>query len=106
MSRMTRQERATATARPARKLTFREAVGKVRRAIKRRLVAEGHIVDPANRPPRFRWTWVYQDKSDVVLADTRSQAKAIIKRALGLAKGHRLPAEVQITGEPTVANTN
>jgi len=106
MSRMTRHDRAAAIARKPRKLTFREAVVKVRRAIKRRLIGEGHIMDPSKRLPRFRWTYVYGEQTDVVLADTRSQAKAIIKRALGLAKGHRLPAEVQITGESTRANTN
>lgn len=104
MSRMSRFDRLNRVAPPRKKFTVKEVLGKLKRDIKRRFIAEGHIVDPSTRIKRYRWTWSYQGHGDVVLADTRSEAKSIIKELLGIKKG-RLPKEVTLVGESTVAHT-
>ena len=89
-----------------RKFTEAEVVGKVQREIKRRLVAEGHIVDPAKRvKPEWHWALKISApgnlRGGVVNADNRSEAKAAIKKQLGV--NGRLPGYVVILG-PANAN--
>jgi hypothetical protein len=101
-----------------RKIGFDEALGMVKRQIKRKAIADGLIVDPATRPPKYQWSWECPagmtsvtftmkqgDLSDVsenptsgvVAADTRSEARGLIKKHLGISKKDRLPAGVVIT---------
>ena len=82
------------------KLTFGEALGKVRRQIKRKAVADGLIEDPARRPPRHTWAWECYDSEGpvggIVKADTRSEARSLIKSKLGIPKKRRLPFDTAI----------
>jgi hypothetical protein len=101
-----------------RKISFDEALGMVKRQIKRKAVADGLIVDPATRPPKCQWAWecppgtisaTYNMKdgellsvtenptSGVVAANTRSEARSLIKKQLGVSKKDRLPAGIVIT---------
>lgn len=80
-----------------RKLTKDELVGILFRRHKRDLIRRGIIQDPADRPPRYRFDWVYGDITGVVYADDRSDARGMIKRELGIRKKKRLPIEVEIT---------
>lgn len=78
-----------------RKVTFEEALAKVKRQIKRKAVADGLIVDPSTRPPRHTWAWECRNGEGpvggIVKADTRSEARSLIKSQLGIPKKRRLP---------------
>lgn len=74
-------------------------IQKLFRQHKRDLISRGVIQDPANRPPMFKFTWTYGDISGSVYADTRSEARGIIKKNLGIKKKNRLPIEVDIQQE-------
>ena len=76
-----------------RKVTFEEALAKVKRQIKRKAVADGVIVDPAKRPPRHTWAWECPDglTGGIVKANTRSEARSLIKSRLSIPKKRRLP---------------
>ncbi len=76
----------------SRKIGFEEALARVKREIKRKAVADGVIVDPSKRPPRHEWWWEFGRQNGVVQADTRSQARSLIKTKLNLRKNQRLPA--------------
>jgi hypothetical protein len=74
------------------KLTKRQILTKLQREVKRRMIADGVIEDPSQREPRFEWHWEYVDSvlgnlvhhgGGVVKADTRSEARALIKEELG-----------------------
>ena len=80
----------------SRKIGFEKALARVRREIKRKAVADGVIVDPAQRPPRHQWQWSLGDKGGSVRADTRSEARGLIKSKLGLRKKGRLPLDTTI----------
>jgi hypothetical protein len=82
----------------SRKIGFEEALARVKREIKRRAVADGVIIDPTRRPPRYEWDWECLSAGDAgtVQADTRSQARSLIKSALGLRKKDRLPIDTTI----------
>lgn len=81
-----------------RKIGFDEALALIKRQIKRKAIADGLIVDPANRPPRHKWAWEIPLSSSggIVEADTRSEARGIIKAKLGYSKKHRLPIGITI----------
>ena len=83
----------------SRKIGFEEALARVKREIKRRAVADGVIVDPIKRPPRHQWDWecLSRGNGGTVLADTRSEARSLIKSILGLRKKDRLPLDTTIT---------
>lgn len=66
------------------------------RAVKRQLIDQGVIMDPSARPPKYQFTWAYGELTGECFADTRSEARAIIKRDLGIPKKQRLPSEVTI----------
>lgn len=80
-----------------RNLTKDELVNILFRRHKRELIRQGIIQDPADRPPRYRFDWVYGDITGVVYADDRSDARGMIKRELGIRKKKRLPIVVEIT---------
>jgi hypothetical protein len=83
-----------------RKVTFEEALVKVKRQIKRKAVADGMIVDPSKRPPRHTWAWECHNGEGpvggIVKADTRSEARSLIKAKLGIPKKRRLPIDTTI----------
>jgi len=62
------------------------------RLAKRFLRVQGYI---APKTP-LQWRWSLGDQSGVVEAFTKSEARAAVKRALGLSKKQRLPAEVTL----------
>ena len=68
-------------------------MAKVKRQIKRKAVADGVIVDPAKRPPRHTWAWECPDglTGGIVKANTRSEARSLIKSRLSIPKKRRLP---------------
>lgn len=76
-------------------------MAKVKRQIKRKAVADGVIVDPATRPPRFTWAWERHDSEKpvggIVKANTRSEARSLIKSQLGIPKKRRLLIGTTIT---------
>jgi hypothetical protein len=73
------------------------AARKLAKAMKRQLIDDGLIMDPTNRPPRYRFEWVWGRLSGAVVADTKSDARSLVKRALALPKNARLPQSVVIT---------
>ena len=83
-----------------RKFTFEDGLAMVQRQIKRKAVADGLIVDPAERPPRHQWAWQHHNNegpvNGVVEANTRSEARSLIKTKLGIPKKCRLPIDTTI----------
>ena len=75
------------------------------RRYKKDLISRGVIPNPAERPPRYQFAWVYGDVEGVVYADDRSSARGLIKRELGIRRKNRLPTEVQITRSPNEDST-
>jgi hypothetical protein len=76
------------------------AIDAIGRKIKRDMIDNGLIADPSKRAPRHRWAWQCGEPGDrkggIVAADTRSQARALIKKEMGLKPQHRLPVGIQI----------
>lgn len=106
MSRMSRHEHAVrysihpvkAKRRPPNKakrrpLNKQEMQRLVNRLVKRDALARG-LIDPSKG--KYRWQWHYNNASGEVEANSRSEARSLIKRALGLPKRHRLPEGVQV----------
>jgi hypothetical protein len=69
----------------------------LKRQMKRKMIADGVIVDPRNAPPKYQWEWQHDDTNGVVDANTRGEARALIKKAMFLSPNKRLPMGVQIT---------
>jgi hypothetical protein len=65
--------------------------------MKRQLINDGLIMDPAKRPPRYHFNWVWGDLNGAVAADSAGEARGLIKANLGLPKKKRLPQDVSIT---------
>jgi len=82
----------------SRKIGFEEALARIKREAKRRMVADGIIVDPSKRPPRHQWDWecLSAGKGGTVQADTRSESRSLIRSMLGLRKKDRLPMDTTI----------
>ena len=98
------------------KASFDDVLALVKRQIKRKAIADGLIVDPAKRPPRCKWAWELpaaktvtfnmeegtllgvkeNPTGGIVDADTRSEARSLIKSKLGLRKKDRLPVGITI----------
>lgn len=76
------------------KITPKEFMEKLRREVKRRLVADGLVVDPSKQPPKYEWHWMLGDRYGIVRANTSGEARGRIKQELGLKD--RLPKEIQI----------
>jgi hypothetical protein len=74
---------------PKQRIKYHEWVA---REMKRRLKAEGAIID---KPPAT-WTWEYNGTTGEVVAHTRSEAKARVKEYLGN-PNKPLPKEVELT---------
>ena len=96
--RQTRQQYQDRLPLRSRKIGFEEALARVEREIKRKAVADGVIVDPAQRPPRHQWQWecLSQGNGGTVRANTRSEARSLIKSKLGLRRKDRLPLDTTI----------
>lgn len=93
MSRMTRHD-LVRTSRPTR--TRKKVTEFARRELKRQVVAHGLLPNPAEQPPKYRWSWKWDSCGGVVEANTRGEARARIKQKLDLPKRARLPKELQI----------
>ena len=91
--RQTRKQYHNRLALRGKKIGFDEALARVKREIKRRAIADGVIEDPSQRKPRAEWNWCLEDKDGTVFADTRSEARNLIKKALGVRK---LPPDIII----------
>jgi len=100
MSRRTRSEFLASRPKRDRRVGFHEALAMVQRQIKRKAIADGVIVDPARRLPRNTWFWTLDGRSGSVRADTRSQARSLVKDRLGLRRKDRLPLDIIITKGP------
>lgn len=64
----------------------------IARDIKRKMKENGEIED---RVP-YRWQWAYENNFGTVEAFTGSEARAAVKKALGIPKKKRLPKNVVI----------
>lgn len=80
-----------------RQLTKTEVVGMLTRGAKRQLIAEGQIQDPRTRPKRYLYIFDCAGVIGQVKADTTGEARAKIKKQLGISKNKRLPKDIQIT---------
>lgn len=93
-------------------LSLKEAVAKVRRHMKRLAIADGHITDPAKLPPKWEWHWGISERGaptaigvgGIVRANTKGEARALIKRELGCKPKERLPHCIQIVRVKPNAN--
>jgi len=86
------------TLRPEKKFTKVEQVEYINRMVKRANKAAGYVTtkQPAT------WNYAVNGQSGTVVAHTRSEARAEIKRAVGIKKKDRLP--VGITLEKVVTD--
>lgn len=94
MSRMTRQQwqdRITSYTRLGRSVG--DLVSRIKRQMKRHLIRDGKIQDPATARPRFEWHWCTPEGSvgGSVSANTKGEARALVKKELGIKKNRRLP---------------
>ncbi len=94
--RRTRLEYYESLPRRPRKIGFHEALAMVKRQITRKAIADGLILDPRLNPPRYEWHWESDGQTGIVHANTRSEARSLIKQKLGLRKKDRLPTYVTI----------
>lgn len=85
-------ERQSPITRP-RKLSKAEAEAIINRHVKRVARIQGYI-DPSK--PKYTWAWSFQGQDGVVEANTRGEAKALIKELLGVPSSHRLPVGVAV----------
>lgn len=102
MSRMERRDYLLTKSPRPRKFTKREMAAKLFREIKRRLIADGKVTDPASAPPKYRYHWGLGMNSSVggiVEANTAGEARSIIKSALNLRPKDRLPKVVVMVRE-------
>lgn len=76
------------------KLTTAEYMVKLRREVKRRLIADGLISDPSKQPPKYEWHWKLGERGGIVVANNGGEARGLIKKELGLKQ--RLPNHIQI----------
>src|SRR5438105_3742326 len=66
------------------KVSASEFMAKVKRLMKRRMVADG-VIEPTSTRPKFDWQWS-NDAGTIggtVQANTRGEARALIKKELG-----------------------
>lgn len=69
---------------------------RVGRFIRRQMIREGLILNPATRPPRYEYGWRLGEVTGVVYADDRSKARSLIKEDLGIPAKRRLPIGTEI----------
>jgi len=79
------------------KLTKRDKFKRFYREVKRRLIADGKIVDPSKHPPKYQYHWTVgdRDQGGIVCANTTGEARGLIKKQIGIKKG-RLPQCIKI----------
>ena len=70
---------------------------RVCRFIRRQMVRDGLILDPATRPPRYQFDWTLGEITGTVYADDKSKARSLIKMDLGIPAKRRLPLGISIT---------
>lgn len=78
------------------KKTRVEQTASLLRIIKRKLIQDGIIEDPAKRKSRYVFKWSYGQIAGETFADNTSNARAMIKKELGLGKNKRLPMEINL----------
>lgn len=90
-----------------RKTTKRQRFNKFYREVKRRLIADGKIADPSQRPKKWQYHWAVgdRDEGDIVYADTTGEARGLMKKQLGIKKG-RLPQCIKFVRIPNDASTS
>lgn len=98
MARMTRHEYYREAVRPQKHNPSKMEMAKVVACeIRRRLRAAGVLPQPTSEG-KYKWHWLDRssDTNGTVSANTRSEARAAIKRILGIRSDGRLPATVEI----------
>jgi hypothetical protein len=80
-----------------RKTTKKDRFKRFYREVRRRLIADGKIVDPSKNPPKYQYHWTVGDRDEggIVYANTTGEARGLIKKWLGIKKG-RLPEVIKI----------
>lgn len=83
------------------KLTKADRFKKFYREVKRKLIADGRIADPSQRPKKWQYHWTIGDRDEggIVYADHTGEARGLIKKALGIKKG-RLPECIKFVRIP------
>jgi len=94
--RRTRIEYLESLPRRPHKIGYQEALSRVKREIKRKAIADGVILDPRLNPPRFEWHWECNGQNGMVRANTRSEARGLVKEKHGLRKKDRLPTHATL----------
>jgi hypothetical protein len=69
---------------------------RVGRFIRRQMIRDGLILNPATRPPRYEFSWTLGEVTGIVYADDKSKARSLIKKDLGIPAKKRLPFGIQI----------
>jgi len=89
------------------KLTKRDKFKRFYREVRRRLIADGKIVDPSKNPPKWQYHWTVgdRDQGGIVCANTTGEARGLIKKQIGIKKG-RLPNCIKIVRIPNDASTS
>ena len=98
MSRSVRGRRNFGKGNPGqvRAFTMKEMVKqRLLRHLHRAMVQDG-LAMGVHRPPYFQFNWTFGDLDGTVYADNRSEARAMIKKDLGVPKKKRLPIDVNI----------
>lgn len=90
--RMTRIEYMATRPQRDRKPTVPEVAALLAKHVKREL-KEKNLWEPK---PKRLWWWNYGDRQETIRAYCRSDARGIIKQALGIKQKDRLPKEVHI----------
>lgn len=95
MSRMTRLQYNAMRPSSDRKQTLKEFMAMANREAKRRMIADGIIEDPSRKEPKFQFHWEATvthvgSTGGIVKANTRGEARALIKKELGLSKNASL----------------
>jgi len=93
MTQMQHFEKRGRHAAPKPKLSRAEIQNHLNRVFKRDVVAKG-VIDPTKG--RFRYQWHFDGQSGEVEANTRSEAKSRVKKALGTPANERLPIGVAL----------
>lgn len=118
MSRSSRGDVGFGSRQRPRKFTKPEKVAMIKREINRRLISDGTLSDPSKARPKLDWHWHYKGSTQgldlqgvlhrsneiggIVAANTRSEAKAQIKKNF---PGGKLPKTLTITGIAPDANS-
>lgn len=89
------------------KLTTRDKFKRFYREVKRKLIADGKIVDPSKRAPKYQYHWTIgdRDQGGIVAANTTGEARGLIKKQIGIKRG-RLPQCIKIVRIPNDATSS